>query len=174
MMTKTIIAAGVCILACAGIWYWANRPFDPLPEGTVIDRVEVRKDERVMRLMKGGRSLREYRIALGRCPAGPKRCEGDGRTPEGGYTLDYRNPKSRFFLSYHISYPEPRDRRMADSLGCMPGGHIMIHGAAPGHAFFGRLYSYVDWTNGCIAITNPEMAEFWRVVPVGTPITIYP
>jgi murein L,D-transpeptidase YafK len=109
---------------------------------------------------------------LGGHPVGNKIQEGDERTPEGNYLIDWRNQKSIAHLSLHISYPNQADISQAKALGVSPGGNIMIHGILNGWGWLGRLHSYWDWTNGCIAVTNAEMREIWSLVPDGTPITI--
>ncbi len=131
------------------------------------DAIRVFKGQRRMELLRDGRVIAGYRIALGDVPVGHKRQQGDERTPEGDYHITYRNDRSRYHLSLRISYPDPADRRQARARGVDPGGDIMIHGATPpGYAG--------DWTDGCIAVTNAEMEEIWRRVPVGTPIHIAP
>ena len=121
-----------------------------------------------MMLLRGESVLRVYRVALGGEPVGHKEREGDGRTPEGNYTIDRRNPRSRFYLSLRISYPNADDRSRAAELGVDPGGDIMIHGLKDG------LVREGDWTQGCIAVTDAEMDEIWALVPEGTPIRIDP
>lgn len=121
-----------------------------------------------MLLLLGNSLLRTYRVALGRDPIGHKECEGDGRTPEGRYTIDRRNPKSRYYLALHISYPNESDRARAAAQGLDPGGDIMIHGLKDG------VVHDDDWTQGCIAVTDAEMEEIWALVPEGTPISIEP
>ncbi len=146
------------------------------PERIWADQVVVWKSKRKMALIRDGKVMHEYRIALGERPWGHKRQEGDERTPEGDYILDWRNPNSRFYKSIHISYPNPRDIRFARAMGRDPGGMIMIHGQ-PDHARsprFRERYLSRDWTNGCIAVRNPEMDEIWRLVRYGTPIRILP
>ena len=130
------------------------------------DLVLVRKQRREMVLLRGESVLRTYRIALGREPVGPKRQEGDGRTPEGRYIIDRRNPKSKYHLSLHISYPDAADIARATEAGVEPGGDIMIHGLRDG------LLREGDWTQGCIAVTDEEMDEIWGLVGDGTPIQI--
>ena len=127
-----------------------------------VDRVVVNKARREMLLLSGDSVVRQYRIALGRNPIGHKQQEGDGRTPEGRYTIDRRNPNSKYHLSLHISYPGPAD------LGPNPGGDIMIHGLKDATPLPG------DWTQGCIAVTDGEMDEIWALVADGTPIEILP
>lgn len=138
------------------------------------DAIEVLKSAREMRLLREGWVLRSYPIALGGAPAGPKRQEGDERTPEGVYRIDWRNPNSVAHLSLHISYPDAEDRARARAAGVAPGGSIMIHGLPNGWGFFGALHRRLDWTDGCIGVTNAEMREIWALVPDGTPIRIAP
>ena len=147
---------------------------EPLPGDARADRVEVVKSERVLRLLDGETVLKEYRVALGFEPVGDKKCQGDGKTPEGAYVLNYRNPGSRFHKSIHISYPNDADRAQAEALGCPPGGDVMIHGLGPEFAHLGRRHVESDWTLGCIAVTDSEIEEIWRALPDGTPITIRP
>jgi murein L,D-transpeptidase YafK len=131
------------------------------------DRIVVHKARREMLLLHRNALLRSYRIALGRMPLGHKVQEGDGRTPEGRYVIDRRNPKSAYHLSLHISYPNADDCEQARQLGVEPGGDIMIHGVKNG-----VRHPEEDWTQGCIAVTDREMDEIWGLVPDGTPIEI--
>ena len=138
------------------------------------DRVYVDKSERQLHLLKEGQVLRSYRISLGKNPVGDKQREGDLRTPEGDYYLDWRNPQSDFFMSMHISYPSSHDLREASQRGQRPGSMIMIHGL-PNDAEATRTdYLYEDWTDGCIAVSNQAMIDIWLSVPDNTPITIAP
>ncbi len=146
----------------------------PLPEGVRADAIIIEKGSRRLLLMRGGKVLKVYRIALGRNPRGPKRREGDGRTPEGRYRIDWRNPKSAYHLSLHISYPDRADRERARKAGVPPGGMIMIHGLPNGLGWIGRLHRALDWTNGCVAVTDREIEELWRAVPDGTVVEIRP
>ncbi|WP_246672508.1 L,D-transpeptidase family protein [Mesorhizobium sp. B3-1-6] len=140
--------------------------------GQTVDLVRVEKSQRQLQLIGGGQILRRYSIALGGDPVGHKHREGDGRTPEGRYVLDWRNPNSVAHRSIHISYPNADDKVAAKALGVDPGGLIMIHGQPNGFGWLGRLLQMVDWTDGCIAVTNPEMDEIWTRVADGTPIEI--
>lgn len=115
-----------------------------------------------------------YTIALGGTPSGDKQREGDRRTPEGEYLLDYRNLKSSFHLSMHISYPDSEDKATAKIVGDDPGGMIMIHGLRNGLGWIGKFHTIMDWTNGCIAITDQEIDQFCSVVADSTPIIILP
>ncbi len=152
-----LAAAGLCLPAEAG-----------------VDLVRVSKAERRMELLDGTVVVRRYRVSLGGNPVGHKQREGDERTPEGSYALDWRNPKSGYHKSIHISYPNGADRAAAASRGDRPGGDIMIHGQPNGWGWWGWLLQYFDWTNGCIAVTDAEMDEIWALVPDGTRIEITP
>jgi murein L,D-transpeptidase YafK len=133
----------------------------------------VEKAARRMLLMRQGATLKSYRISLGRSPIGHKQQEGDSRTPEGIYTIDARNPQSRFHLSLRVSYPNAADRRSAAARGVSPGGDIFIHGL-PNGADLASLFAGRDWTDGCIAVSNAEIREIWAMVKDGTPIEIRP
>ncbi len=138
------------------------------------DRVVVLKTERKMVLMQGDLVLRVYRIALGRYPLGHKQREGDARTPEGTYTLDFKLKDSEFYKAIHVSYPNEQDISYAQARGVDPGGKIMIHGL-PNKVKATRVgHPMIDWTQGCIAVTNHEMDEIWRMIDPGTPIEIHP
>jgi murein L,D-transpeptidase YafK len=121
-----------------------------------------------------GKVLKTYKVALGKHPVGPKTREGDMRTPEGLYRIDGRNAHSQFHKSLHISYPNARDRERAQKLGVKPGGDIMIHGLPNGQGSVGKAHLQSDWTWGCIAVTDEEIEEIWRLVPDGTVIEIRP
>jgi murein L,D-transpeptidase YafK len=140
----------------------------------VADRVVVYKARREMMLYRDGKAIRTYRIALGRTPVGPKRREGDGKTPEGDYVVDGRLARSQFHRALHISYPAAADRERARRAGVSPGGDIMIHGLPNGQGAIGAAHRQSDWTEGCIAVTNEEIEEIWRLVANGTPIRIEP
>ncbi len=141
--------------------------------GVKADLVVVYKSKRRLYLMKDGETLKSYYVALGFNPEGHKAWEGDGRTPEGRYVLDWRNPDSRFHRSIHVSYPNLFDRVKALNLGVPAGGMIMIHGA-PNNPRSGVYGVEADWTNGCLAVNNEAMDEIWASVDDGTPIEIHP
>jgi len=138
------------------------------------DLVVVKKQARRLYLYEGDKPFREYRIALGSAPKGHKMQEGDERTPEGRYLLDYKNANSSFYKSIHISYPNRVDRKRARERGMSPGGQIMIHGQKNGFGFLGFITQFFNWTDGCIAVKNSEMDEVWSSVAVNTPIVIEP
>ena len=127
-----------------------------------------------MQLLQNGKVIRTYTIALGDNPVGHKQQEGDERTPEGKYKLDWRNPNSAYHKSIHISYPNEQDKARAKKRGVSPGGDIMIHGLPKYAAGIGARHALSDWTNGCIAITNEEMDEVWALVKNSTEIEILP
>jgi murein L,D-transpeptidase YafK len=147
---------------------------DPAPAAQEADLVELRKAERLLVLSRAGQALRTYRVALGFEPRGHKQREGDGRTPEGRYAIDYRNPQSRFHLALHVSYPAPGDVAAAAAAGVDPGGDIMIHGQPNGRGWLAWWRQRRDWTAGCIAVTDAEIREIWSLVPDGTPVVILP
>jgi murein L,D-transpeptidase YafK len=137
------------------------------------DRIVIVKSEHMMTLMANGKPLRSYRVALGKA-TGNKERQGDHKTPEGQYVIDQKNAQSRFHLALHISYPNASDRKRASDARADPGGSIMIHGVEKQFAWLGPLQHNVDWTDGCIAVTNREIDEIWRLVGVGTPVEIRP
>jgi len=153
----------------------------PVPPGAAIpsanltvDRVEVRKAERVLRLMHGDIELARFHIALGTQPVGAKQRQGDHRTPEGRYLLDFQNPHSAFFRSLHVSYPNREDRARARREGVPAGGDIMVHGQPNGYGAYSATTQQTDWTDGCIALTDEDMQVVWDRVPIPTPIDILP
>jgi murein L,D-transpeptidase YafK len=155
----------------------ASRCAEDIAAGRIVaraDRVLVEKGARRLTLWLAGYPLREYRVALGRDPIGDKLRIGDGRTPEGLYTIDGRNGGSEFYRSLHISYPNAADLRVAREAGAHPGGEIMIHGLPEGAEWVAGEHTRFDWTEGCIAVTNEEIDELWELVADGTPIEIRP
>ena len=138
------------------------------------DSLVLEKGKRKLTVYYRGTALRAYYVALGRSPVGDKQRIGDNRTPEGVFHILGRNPNSRYHLSLRISYPDASHRARAAALGVAPGGDIMIHGLPDEQASLGAAHRDFDWTNGCIAVTNPEIEELWRVVHDGTPIEIKP
>lgn len=140
------------------------------------DRMVVLKGERRLVLMRGDKVLKVYRVALGRYPKGHKIRRGDAKTPEGSYTVDYRldSGRSKFYRALHISYPNRRDVANARQRGVDPGGQIMIHGLPTRWSAKDVGHPRLDWTQGCIALTNREMDEIWTMVADGTQIEIHP
>lgn len=140
----------------------------------LADKVVVRKGERKLYLMSNGAPLRAFKVALGLRPEGHKQFEGDFRTPEGSYRLTRRNPNSEYFLSIQVDYPNEQDVKRARKQGLRPGGAIMIHGQPNTPKKSRDYYTNVDWTEGCIAVSNSDMVEIWLMTPPDTPIEILP
>jgi L,D-peptidoglycan transpeptidase YkuD (ErfK/YbiS/YcfS/YnhG family) len=138
------------------------------------DRVLIEKKERRLTLISKGKVLKSYQIALGGNPNGPKERQGDNKTPEGIYVIDSRNKNSSYHRSLHISFPNEKDKKQAKERGVSPGGDIMIHGIKNGLSWVGDLHTEVDWTKGCIAVTDEEIEEIDRLVPNGTIVEIRP
>jgi tetratricopeptide (TPR) repeat protein len=138
------------------------------------DKILIEKKERRLMLISKGKVLKTYQIALGGNPIGPKERQGDNKTPEGTYVIDARNKNSRYHQSLHISYPNENDKKRAKERGVAPGGDIMIHGIKNGFSWVGDLHTEVDWTKGCIAVTDEEIEEIGTLVPNGTIVEIWP
>lgn len=138
------------------------------------DLVIVKKSERIMTTFKNGKILDTYHIAMGENPINHKVKEGDEKTPEGRYILDYKKSDSAFYRAIHISYPNDADILTARAKGVNPGGYIMIHGQEVNSHISQQERQKYNWTDGCIAITNTEMDQLWRSIEPGTPIEIWP
>ncbi len=138
------------------------------------DKILIEKKKRRLTLISRGEVLKTYKIALGGNPEGPKERQGDNKTPEGTYIIDARNKDSRYHQSLHISYPNEKDKQRAKKLGVSPGGDIMIHGLKKGFSWVGDFHTEVDWTKGCIAVTDEEIEEIEKLVPNGTLVEIRP
>jgi murein L,D-transpeptidase YafK len=137
--------------------------------GPTITRLVLNKKERRLYLLSGSKVIERYKVGLGGRALGPKQFEGDGKTPEGSYVIDRRNPNSKFHLSIGISYPNAADVAFAHAAGRSPGGDIFIHGRAGEHRGRGK-----DWTAGCIAVKDREMEEIFQMVQLGVQIDIHP
>lgn len=138
------------------------------------DRIVVHKSLRRMELYRESRVIASYRVSLGLVPDGHKQREGDFRTPEGSYRLTRRNAESDFFLAVQVSYPEPMDIALARRNGWSPGGLIMVHGLPNAPKYPRERYLNTDWTDGCIALSNEDMLDFWLLTGQDTPIEIRP
>lgn len=179
-MKRRVVITGLLGLVAACAPRTAISPPPPAPGGVVlskparaipVDYVLVDKSERTMTLFGQGIPLRQYQgLQFGDAPFGHKQFEGDERTPEGRYVIDYRNPDSSYHLSLHISYPDADDRAFAQSHGRSPGGQIFIHGQPNGYPAGARVPG--DWTDGCIAMANGEIEELWTLIADGTAIEI--
>jgi murein L,D-transpeptidase YafK len=164
----------VVLIAALGVVAAAYLNINPLPRDAVADRVLVEKSARRLTLLREGKTLKTYRMALGREPTGAKEFEGDQRTPEGIYSIDFHKPDSDYHLALHVSYPEQHDIDRAALQGLSAGSDIMIHGLPNGRGWIGRFHRRQDWTAGCVAVTDFEIEEIYRAVPDGTPIEIRP
>ena len=164
-------------LACLLAMMWQVAHADMLRNPVLsadmkADMVVVKKSQYSMTLLKNGRPIRQYWIALGENPRGPKVRQGDKRTPEGRYLLDYKKDRSNYYKAIHISYPNLDDLHRAKTLGVEPGNMVMVHGQ-PNRAK-DKSVQRSNWTDGCIALLNQDMEEFWHLVEPGTPIEIRP
>jgi murein L,D-transpeptidase YafK len=146
-------------------------PGGPVP---IADSIVIEKKARRLTLFHHGRRIRSYLVALGANPVGDKQYAGDRRTPEGLFSIDDRNEKSDFHMALHISYPDSAHAARAAAMGLSPGGGILIHGLPNNKGATGAFHRTVDWTDGCIAVTNEEMEALWSAVTVGTPVEIKP
>jgi len=163
-ITCSIISAALAILLFSGLAYTDQ----------TADSVLVVKSDSRLYLFHDGKELTSFKVAFGSNPEGHKQQQGDERTPEGRYVLDYKNPNSKYYKSIHISYPNAQDRQNARKRGVNPGGDIMIHGQPNGYGGFSTIVQFFNWTNGCIALSNPDMDIVWDTVKPGTPIEIRP
>ncbi len=145
-----------------------------LDHTTRVGKIVIVKSDRTMNLMSGDHVIRTYRVALGRNPVGPKTRYGDHKTPEGLYFVDAKKSPSRFHLALHLSYPNQADRDRAQKEHVNPGSDVEIHGIENGLGWIGSLHRRMDWTDGCVAVTDSEIDEIWNAVAVGTPVEIRP
>ena len=170
----TSLAPGLAALALIGLALAGPARGGESEGEAAPDRIVVLKSERKLVLYAGDTALRSMDIALGLMPEGPKQREGDYRTPEGSYFIEEKKSDSDFFLALRISYPNADDVAQARSLGVEPGGEIMIHGLPNTPRRSEASYRGVDWTDGCIAVSNSDMIDLWRLIAVATPIEIRP
>jgi murein L,D-transpeptidase YafK len=172
-MKKQIVIAIIIVFGVIiALSLKARRLENPLPENVTADKILIEKSKRRLTLLNNNTPLKTYVISLGKEPVGKKTAEGDGRTPEGIYSIDRRKLNSKYHRALHISYPNSEDSAQAKARGVSPGGDIMIHGLPNGIGFVGKLHTKRDWTLGCIAVTNPEIEEILRVVPDGATVVI--
>ncbi len=158
------------ILSCIGIWaHWHRVDIDV----NTVDMIRVYKAQRKMELYSEGELLKSYRITLGFNPTGHKQREGDGKTPEGRYTINDKNPNSSYYLNVGVSYPNPADVAHAKAKGWSAGGDIKIHGLPPRYKWLGKIHRLKYWTAGCIAVSNKEMKEIYDACKIGAVIEIY-
>jgi murein L,D-transpeptidase YafK len=164
----------VGILAGVVLPVHAQTTHDDSANQISVDQILVVKNERKLSLLAHGKVIRTYKVSLGGEPVGAKERQGDHKTPEGNYVLDRRNLTSKFYKSIHVSYPNEQDKQQAAKLGVSAGGDIMIHGLPNGFGWLRATHLAKDWTDGCIAVTDSEIDEIWKLVADGTPIEIRP
>jgi murein L,D-transpeptidase YafK len=169
-LVVVVFVVVVCVLLAANVRHQTHST----ALKASADRIVVKKAAHTMILMRQGQILSTYQVALGRGGQGNKQRAGDNKVPEGTYYIVSKNPQSAFHKALRVGYPTPAQRRVAQTQGIDPGGDIMIHGIRNGLGWIGALHHCVDWTKGCIAVTNPEMDAIWRAVPVSTPVEITP
>ena len=169
-LRRLVVFLALTTISATGL---KSTTYKPKP-ATLANRIVIVKSRHSMTLLHDDHVLKTYQVALGSVPVGAKQKQGDHKTPEGNYTISAKNPHSEFHLSLRISYPNSTDRQRAHKLSVSPGGDIMIHGLMPEFAHLGSLHRQTDWTDGCIAVTNPEIEEIWNLVPIGTKVEIKP
>ncbi len=168
------IVVGIFLLSILGLTAYNLYPESRLPKNALVDKLIVHKSKRTLSAYGQGKLLKTYQISLGGQPIGAKEIEGDLKTPEGLYYINDKNQYSGYHKNLGISYPNDRDISHAKALGKAAGGDIKIHGLRNGMGFIGKLQRCMDWTFGCMALTNTEIDELYRAVPIGTAIEIDP
>jgi murein L,D-transpeptidase YafK len=175
---RTILFAA--LVGIAGLWLGPGAAAQPLKSGAAppgvlkADQIVIYKARRTLDLMRGGKVIESFHIMLGEQPVGAKLKNGDGRTPEGFYIIDGRNPSSAYHLSLHISYPNEIDRLTSEDAGVKAGGAIYIHGMPPEFGHTDPIGYFKDWTDGCVAVGNKAIEKIWAAVDVGTEVVIRP
>ncbi|MBX9977317.1 MAG: L,D-transpeptidase family protein [Alphaproteobacteria bacterium] len=171
---KTLSTSALILLLCIIGFYFFHNSQNPIQTLPPIDAIVIDKEKRTMTIFSNEKPIKAYTIALGFSPKGHKEKEGDGKTPEGSYTICAKNTKSQFHLSLKISYPNQEDRDNAKAKGVTPGSDIMIHGLGKVFSWMGSFHTKRDWTLGCVAVTNKEIEEIFASTKVGTPVDIKP
>jgi murein L,D-transpeptidase YafK len=164
------ILNGLLVLLLCGACFTQSA----VPRNLHVDRVVVLKKARLLQLLSQDKVIKTYKVALGGDSVGPKTRQGDHKTPEGVYVLDFRNAHSQYYKSIHISYPNAHDRAEARKIGFSPGGDVFVHGLPNGYRAVGAAHRLKDWTDGCVAVTDEEIDEIWAIVSDGTPIELKP
>ena len=167
VLNVVFAGAAACVLVV-----FAARPL--FAQSAQADHVLVLKKEHTLQLLRRGKIIKTYKVALGGNPVGAKTRQGDHKTPEGNYVLNFRNAHSQFYKSIHISYPNAHDREQAQRNRVSAGGDVFVHGLPNGYGSIGAAHRLKDWTDGCIAVTDEEIDEIWKLVADGTPIEIQP
>ncbi len=161
------------IIATVGffIFLHSNNSID---KSAKIDKIIIEKGKRELQVYSNNKLIKTYKISLGRNPVGKKELQGDQKTPEGKYVINDKNPNSGYHKNLGVSYPNEQDIEYAKKKGKEPGGQIKIHGIKNGFGWIGRLHRLIDWTAGCIAVTNEEIDELYAIIQIGTPVEIKP
>jgi murein L,D-transpeptidase YafK len=173
-MTMKRLIFRVLAITVIGLFGYYFFPDKKLPVGKEVDSIVVLKSKRKLQVYSDGQLLKTYKISLGRNPNGDKQFQGDKRTPEGVYIINGKNPHSGYHKNLGISYPNQEDIEQARKSGKSAGGDIKIHGFRNGYGFVGKFHRWMDWTNGCIALTDKEVDELYNAVKIGTRIEIKP
>lgn len=174
LLSRLLILVGVFLFGTALFLWYPYLEHDTSPLIGKVDRIVIKKDQRILTVYAKGRKLKSYKVVLGRVPIGHKLEKGDRKTPEGIYYIVSKNPNSQFHLSLKISYPNKADQLEAARYGRHPGDDIMIHGLSKRLSFAGGFHRLKDWTLGCIAVTNSEIEQIYAATPVGTRVEILP
>jgi murein L,D-transpeptidase YafK len=164
------------VILIIGLIIYRFYPYSPMPDNIAIEKIIVDKSERKLMVYADGSVIKTFTIALGDQPIGPKEKKDDEKTPEGEYIINGKLGEgvSGFYKNLGVSYPSTKDKLNARQKGFSTGGDIKIHGLKNGLGFIGRFQSWMDWTDGCMAVTNEEMDDLYRHVKIGTPIIINP
>lgn len=167
-------AGGILLASLLVLTIYYFLPEQRLPTDKKIDKLVVRKSKNVLEVYSGDEKIKTYPIAIGKNSVGDKESEGDKRTPEGTYYINDKNPKSGYHKNLGISYPNKKDAEEAAAKNVKPGGAVKIHGLRNGMGFIGKFHRWMNWTAGCIALTDKEVDELYDRVAIGTPIVIKP
>ncbi|MBN2426583.1 MAG: L,D-transpeptidase family protein [Calditrichaceae bacterium] len=172
-MKRILIIIIIITIAVTGFFtfLYSDKQLD---QSATINKIVVEKSKRRLHLYFNDKLIKTYKISLGSHPVGDKTCEGDKRTPEGHYVINDKNPNSGYHKNLGISYPNKQDIKQAKKSCKSSGGQIKIHGIKNGFGWIGRLHLLIDWTAGCIALTNKEIDELYEAIHIGTPIEIKP
>jgi murein L,D-transpeptidase YafK len=160
------------LLSSVIVYYFLPEP--ALPSTKKIDTLIVIKHKGIMEAYADDELIKTYKVSIGQHPVGDKEFEGDKKTPEGSYRINDKNPNSGYYKNLGVSYPNAGDIKEAKAKGLSPGGEIKIHGLKNGIGFIGKFHRFINWTAGCIAVTNEEMDELYEAIEVDTPIIIKP
>ena len=172
-MKNRLLIILILIIATVGLYIFLHS-INPIDKSVKIDKIEIIKSKRELQVYSNDKLIKTYKISLGRKPIGKKEFEGDKKTPEGHYIINDKNPNSKFHKNLGISYPNKQDVENAKKIGKNPGGQIKIHGIRNGYGWLGKLHLLIDWTAGCIALTDEEIDELYNIIKTGTPVEIKP